>query len=123
MVRGPGRSREAGSDYIPKESLRLVDASATIATEISTRVWNPLALPPYLTIDGLKRSERRNIAVFRTQCAAYVATHAAHRDTDLFGDARSYGHRRLCWQAMCFAVDYVSQRPHNWATFGHSIVE
>ena len=56
-------------------------------------------------LDGLKKSERRNIAVFRTQCAAYVATHAAHRDTDLFGDARSYGHRHCIWTECTRAID------------------
>ena len=82
-----------------------VAAYSHIATEISTRVWNAQALPPYLTIDGLKKSERRNIAVFRTQCAAYVATHAAHRDTDLFGDALSYGHRHCIWTECTRAID------------------
>ena len=38
---------------------------AGIATELRLRAHNPYHYPQYLTIDGLSKSERRNIAIFR----------------------------------------------------------
>jgi hypothetical protein len=51
--------------------------------------------PEYLTHVALSKHERLNIAVMRTQCASYVAAHAQHRDTTLFGLNEPYI-RRHC---------------------------
>ena len=53
---------------------------------------------------GLKRSERRNIAVFRIQCASYVATHAGAYDTDLYGPKQRYFRRYCVWKECCDAA-------------------
>ena len=50
---------------------------------------------------GLKRSERRNIAIFRIQCAGFVATHAGAWQTDLYGQRRKYYHRYCIWEGCC----------------------
>ena len=73
--------------------------------------WNPTALPPYLTVGGLLKSQRRNIALFRTQCAGYVASHAAHRQTDLFGPGCPYGHRYCIWE-QCAGADIIDDAEH-----------
>ena len=54
-------------------------------------------LPLYLTTPGLKKSERRNIALFRIQATQYVATHAGFRDTEIYGKAAHYQRRYCIW--------------------------
>ena len=78
-----------------------VCAYSHIAAELEPRNWDPTRLPPYLTIGGLKRSARRNIAVFRIQCAGFVATHAGAWQTDLYGQRRKYYHRYCIWEGCC----------------------
>ena len=56
--------------------------------------------PEYLTHIALSKHERRNIAVMRTQCAAYVAAHAQHRETPLFGQHESHV-QRYCQCKSC----------------------
>ena len=75
-----------------------------IAAELDQRNWDPSLVPPYLTVCGLKRSERRNIAVFRIQCASYVATHAGAYDTDLYGPKQRYFRRYCVWKECCDAA-------------------
>ena len=57
---------------------------AGIATELRARNHNPSCYPPYLTMDGLSKSERRNIAIFRMQCANYMHAHAGFKPSPLF---------------------------------------
>ena len=57
---------------------------AGIAAELRTRNRNPSYYPPYLTTDGLSKSERRNIAIFRLQCASYLHAHAGYKPSPLF---------------------------------------
>ena len=47
-----------------------------IATELDQDRPAYRHFPTYLTTAGLKKSERRNIALFRIQAAQYVAAHA-----------------------------------------------
>ena len=76
-----------------------------IATELKEDGPAYHQLPVYLTIDGLSKSERRNIAVFRIQATQYVATHAGFRDTELYGKRQNY-HRRYCvWSECDHAID------------------
>ena len=76
-----------------------------IATELKEDGPAYHQLPVYLAIDGLSKSERRNIAVFRIQATQYVATHAGFRDTELYGKRQNY-HRRYCiWSECDHAID------------------
>ena len=70
-----------------------------IATELDQDRPAYRHFPAYLTIEGLKKSERRNIALFRIQAAQYVATHAGFRDTELYGGRRNYQRRYCIWAA------------------------
>ena len=68
-----------------------------IATELKDDKPAYRQFPPYLTTLGLSKSERRNIAQFRIQGTAFVATHAQHRTTDLFGGKVHYQCRHCIW--------------------------
>jgi hypothetical protein len=68
--------------------------------------------PAYLQDKDLRPNPRRNIALMRTQAAAYVAVHAQHRgDTALFGPATSYD-KRYCTQRSCKRRRIVDSTEH-----------
>ena len=70
-----------------------------IATELDQDRPAYRHFPTYLTTAGLKKSERRNIALFRIQATQYVAAHAGFRDTELYGERQSYQRRCCIWTA------------------------
>ena len=70
-----------------------------IATELDQDRPAYRHFPPYLTTAGLKKSERRNIALFRIQATQYVAAHAGFRDTELYGERQNYQRRCCIWTA------------------------
>ena len=76
-----------------------------IATELREDRPAYRQLPLYLTTDGLTKSGRRNIAIFRIQAAQYVATHAAYRDTELYGKRAHYQRRYCIWSACDHRLD------------------
>ena len=79
-----------------------------IATELSQDQPAYRQFPTYLTTLGLKKSERRNIALFRIQATQYVATHASFRDTQLYGKQQHYQRRYCIWkdcEARCLVDD------------------
>ena len=77
-----------------------------IATELSQDRPAYKQFPVYLTTPGLKKSERRNIALFRIHATQYVATHAGFRDTQLYGTRKNF-HRRYCIWSACTARPVV----------------
>ena len=70
-----------------------------IATELDQDRPAYRHFPTYLTTAGLKKSERRNIALFRIQATQYVAAHAGFRDTELYGERQNYQRRCCIWTA------------------------
>ena len=68
-----------------------------IATELRDDGPAYRQFPPYMTTLGLSKSERRNIAQFRIQGTAFVATHAQHRETELYGGRAHYQSRHCIW--------------------------
>ena len=79
---------------------------AGIATELRSRNHNPGHYPPYLTIDGLTKSERRNIAIFRIQCANYLHAHAGFKPSPLFQHHHLPFPERGCISVHCrYAID------------------
>jgi len=68
--------------------------------------------PAYLQDKELRPNQRRNIALMRTQAAAYVAAHAQHRaGTALYGPAVGYG-ERYCTQQSCKRRRIVDSTEH-----------
>ena len=53
---------------------------------------------------GVSRTSSGAIAVFRIQCASYVATHAGAYDTDLYGPKQRYFRRYCVWKECCDAA-------------------
>ena len=82
-----------------------------IATELSQDRPAYRQFPVYLTTPGLKKSERRNIALFRIHATQYVATHAGFRDTQLYGVRKNY-QRRYCIWSECTARPVVDNAEH-----------
>ena len=82
-----------------------------IATELSQDRPAYRQFPTYLTTPGLKKSERRNIALFRIHATQYVATHAGFRDTQLYGTRKNF-HRRYCIWSACTARPVVDNAEH-----------
>ena len=74
---------------------------AGIATELRSRNRNPGLYPLYLTLDGLSKSERRNIAIFRMQNANYVHAHAGFKPSPLFNHPQLPFARRGCISRHC----------------------
>ena len=70
-----------------------------IATELKFDRPAHRHFPAYLTTEGLKKSEKRNIALFRIQATQFVATHAGFRDTDLYGKKLHFRRRCCIWSA------------------------
>ena len=85
-----------------------VAAYADIASEL--RPVNR-ELPPYLTCGGLNQSERRIIAQFRLHCTNYLATHAGHRKSALYGQPRPYQQRCCIWPH-CAQRGLLDDVPH-----------
>jgi hypothetical protein len=67
--------------------------------------------PDYLTHPAITKHERRNIACTRTQCAAYIAAHAQHRDTKAFGNNEMYLHR-YCQCQSCAGSRLLDDAAH-----------
>ena len=74
---------------------------ASIATELRDRNRSPGLLPPYLLVDGLGKSERRNTAIFRLHCANYVHSHAGYRPSPLFPHSGLMYEKRGCISTHC----------------------
>ena len=82
-----------------------------IATELKQDRAAYRQFPVYLTTPGLKKSEKRNIALFRIQATQYVATHAGFRDTELYGERQNY-QRRCCIWTDCAQRRVVDDTAH-----------
>ena len=95
---------------------------AEIAAELRSRNHNPSIYPPYLTIDGLKKSERRNIAIFRMQCAKYVHAHAGFMPSPLFQHRTLPYPERGCISIHCrYATDQNENAPID--STGHVLLD
>ena len=89
-----------------------VSEYAGIATELIARNHNPSCYPLYLTTHGLSKSERRNIAVLRLQCANYVHAHAGFRPSPLFQHGHLQYSERGCISTHCrFQLDSTGNAP------------
>jgi hypothetical protein len=67
--------------------------------------------PEYLTHPRVTKHERRNIACMRTQCTSYVAAHAQHRDTKMFGQRKAYN-ERYCQCQSCKHTNVLDSTAH-----------
>jgi hypothetical protein len=68
--------------------------------------------PVYLACEELRAHQRRNIALMRTQAAAFVATHAQRESgTMLFNSGTEYAHRH-CIQPSCLGKNITDSTEH-----------
>ena len=65
--------------------------------------------PVYLACEELRAHQRRNIALMRTQAAAFVAAHAqCESGTKLFNSGTEYAHRH-CIQPNCLGKNITDR--------------
>jgi hypothetical protein len=88
-----------------------VRAAGRAAAYAAIRHEAPGVTPEYLSHPALSKHERRNIACMRTQCASYVAAHAQHRNTAMFGPPVTYA-RRHCQCDPCKRTDTTDSTAH-----------
>jgi len=103
-------------DNIAKQEMRSwqqqhVRAAGRAAAYAAIRHEAPGETPEYLSHPALSKHERRNIACMRTQCASYVAAHAQHRNTAMFGPPVTYA-RRHCQCDPCKRTDTTDSTAH-----------
>jgi hypothetical protein len=88
-----------------------VRAAGRAAAYAAIRHEAPGETPEYLSHPALSKHERRNTACMRTQCASYVAAHAQHRKTAMFGPPVAYA-RRHCQCGPCKRTNTTDSTAH-----------
>jgi hypothetical protein len=103
-------------DNIAKQEMRSwqqhhVRAAGRVAAYAAIRHEAPGVTLEYLSHPALSKHERRNTACMRTQCASYVAAHAQHRNTAMFGPPVTHA-RRHCQCGPCKHTNTTDSTAH-----------